>query len=138
MPCYAQFLAAFAEALGGLVRWDDAQTALAQALDWSQRTGEAWYVAELHRTEGELLLRQAGSQAAARAEACFLAAGEVARQQGALFWELRATLSLARLRLAQARRDEACALLAPVHARFTEGFDTPELVSARRLLGIDA
>jgi len=134
MRCYGHFLGVFAEALGGLGRWDEAEAALAQALEWSGRTGEAWYVPELHRTRGELLLLQVGAGAAAQAEACFLAAGEIARQQGAMFWELRAAMSLARLSLQHARGDAARSLLSPVYARFTEGFDTADLRAAKRLL----
>ena len=49
-------------------------------------------------------------------------------------WELRATMSLARLWQRQGRRDEAHAALAAVYGTFTEGFTTPDLVDARALL----
>ena len=68
------------------------------------------------------------------AEDCFFGALEVARQQGALFWELRAALSLAHLRIRQDRRDDARRLLAPVYDRFTEGFEAADLRCARALL----
>jgi predicted ATPase len=58
----------------------------------------------------------------------------MAREQGALTWELRIALSLARLRISQNRRDEAYRLLATAHASFTEGFDTADLRAARALL----
>ena len=67
-------------------------------------------------------------------EACFEAALSLARQQGARSYELRAATSLARLRRDQGRRREALDLLAPVHAWFTEGFDTPDLKDAEALL----
>jgi predicted ATPase len=57
------------------------------------------------------------------------------REQGALFWELRATLSTARLRLTQNNRAGAAQILQPVYNRFTEGFDTADLKEARLLLG---
>jgi predicted ATPase len=57
-----------------------------------------------------------------------------ARRQGALSWELRAATSLARLWYGQNRRTEALALLQPVYDRFTEGFDTADLKSAKTLL----
>jgi len=61
----------------------------------------------------------------------------VAQQQGAKSWELRATVSLARLwhsLRSQGRTEEARARLAEVYGWFTEGFDTPDLVEARALL----
>ena len=59
---------------------------------------------------------------------------EVAREQDALFWELRLALSLARVRVTRGRRDEARRLLAPVYERFTEGFDTNSLKEAKAML----
>jgi predicted ATPase len=49
-------------------------------------------------------------------------------------WELRATTSLARLCKRQGRRDEARQMLSDTYGWFTEGFDTPDLKSARALL----
>jgi predicted ATPase len=57
-----------------------------------------------------------------------------AREQEAKLWELRAAVSLARLRSDQGRRAEAHDLLAPVYGWFTEGFDTPDLKEAKALL----
>ena len=68
------------------------------------------------------------------AEDCFLRALDLAREQDALSWELRAATSLARLRHNEKRTAEAHASLAPVYARFTEGFETPDLKAARALL----
>jgi predicted ATPase len=58
----------------------------------------------------------------------------MAREQGALFWELRVALSVARLRVNQGRHREAIALLASVYDRFTEGFATADLQAARTML----
>ena len=49
-------------------------------------------------------------------------------------WELRATMSLARLLAKQGRRDEARTMLAAIYNWFTEGFDTPDLKDAKVLL----
>jgi hypothetical protein len=51
-----------------------------------------------------------------------------------LAWELRAATSLARLLCNQGRPADATACLKPVYDRFTEGFDTADLVAAKRLL----
>ena len=76
--------------------------------------------AELHRLKGELLLAESPDQAAA-AEDCFRRAIETARRQQSKAWELRATMSLARLWQRQGRRDEARRMLAAVYGTYTEG-----------------
>jgi len=58
----------------------------------------------------------------------------IAQGQEAKLWELRAAVSLARLRRDQGRHAEAYDLLAPVYGWFTEGFDTPDLKDAKALL----
>jgi predicted ATPase len=68
------------------------------------------------------------------AEGCFFDAIALAREQNALFWELRAALSFARMRIRQGRHDEGKRTLASVYDRFTEGFETIDLVEARDLL----
>jgi predicted ATPase len=92
-----------------------------------------WYEAELHRLKGELLLQQS-SENATEAETCFHQALDIARQQEAKSWELRAAMSLARLWQSQDKRQNAHDLLAPVYGWFTEGFDTADLQEAKGLL----
>jgi predicted ATPase len=58
----------------------------------------------------------------------------VARQQQTKSWELRASMSLARLWRDQGKVQQARELLAPVSSWFTEGFDTRDLKEARVLL----
>jgi len=70
------------------------------------------------------------------AENSYVAAILEAQRQAALFWELRATVSLSRLRVRQARHDEAQLLLAPVYNRFTEGFETADLRAASSMLDL--
>jgi len=131
---YPEFLGVLAEALGRLGERTDALATVERALARTNRGGERWYASELTRIKGELLLQEAGDQSIAAAEGLFLEALEVARQQGALFWELRGALSLARLRVRQDRRGDARRTLAPVYERFTEGFKTADLRSAKALL----
>ena len=132
--CYVQFLGCLAEGLAGLGHLEEAGSTLERAIAWAGNNGEGWYQAELMRMKGELML-QSKTPLAIEAEDCFRTANEIAREQGALFWELRIALSLARLRMTQGRHDEVRQLLAPVYDRFTEGFDTPDLRAARALLG---
>jgi predicted ATPase len=86
------------------------------------------------RIKGDILLLQGTPEARAAAESHFRRALDLAHQQGALSWELRAATSLARLLRDQAGSKEACEILAPVYERFTEGFSTADLKEAKRLL----
>jgi predicted ATPase len=85
---------------------------LDDALRLAERTGERWFSAELNRHKGRLLLRQGHAEAA---EELYGKALSIAKEQEAKLWELRASVSLARLRRDQGRRVEACDLLAPVY-----------------------
>jgi len=58
----------------------------------------------------------------------------MAHEQGALFWELRVALSLARLLRGHGRSADAMGILRPVYDRFTEGFNTADLREAKNLL----
>jgi hypothetical protein len=93
-----------------------------------------WCSAEVTRARGAWLLKTAEADAPQRAEALFLASIELARRQGSLSWELRTAISLARLMQTQGRPGEALEMLSQVFQRFTEGFETSDLVRARQLL----
>ena len=107
---------------------------IADVLARVERTEEGWCRAELLRQKGELLLLRDTPSSVTDAEACFRLALDVARDQHALAWELRAGTSLARLWREQRRTTEARDLLAPIYQRFTEGFATSDLVTAKNLL----
>jgi predicted ATPase len=128
------FLGDLAEGLAAVGRLTEAHATLDEALARYDRDAQLWCVAELHRVKGELLLLETADQSVAAAEACFFRALDIARRQGALFWQLRAALSLARLRVRQGRRDDARQFLAPVYDQFTEGFETTDLRGARAIL----
>jgi hypothetical protein len=120
-----------AEAFGRAGRVSEGLAVGEEAID---RSEERWLVAGLLRSKGELLLLQGASGAAATAEDYFRQALDWARRQGALCWELRAATSLARLLRDQDRSADAIALLQPIYDRFTEGFDTADLKTAKALL----
>ncbi len=69
-----------------------------------------------------------------RKERCFLKAIEIAQRQQAKSWELRATISLARLWQQQGKAAEAHRMLSEIYTWFTEGFDTTDLQDAQALL----
>jgi predicted ATPase len=80
---------------------------------------------------GELLQRIGQAQ---RAETDFREAIALAQKMSAKAWELRATMSLARLLRDTSRPEEARAMLAEIYGWFTEGFDTRDLKDAKALL----
>jgi len=132
------FLAALACGYGIARQVDKGFATLAEATALVESTGERDHEAELNRLKGELTLKRpeadSNSKVQEEAETCFRQALKVARLQSAKSWELRATISLARLLAKQGRRDEARTMLAQIYGWFTEGFDTADLKDAKALL----
>ncbi|MGY3425195.1 hypothetical protein ACVWZW_005699 [Bradyrhizobium sp. F1.13.4] len=93
---------------------------------------ELWYLPELIRIKGELMLRSA--RHSEDAEARFREAMAIAGQQGARFWELRSAVSLARLMIAAGQSAEALAVLDHVSGAFAEGSDFADMRIARDLI----
>ena len=91
-----------------------------------------WNTPEVLRVDAMLLLWHGAPNAAA--EAKLFRAIEIAREQSALSWELRAATSFARMLRDQGQSTNAVAVLAPVYKRFTEGFGTADLKAALKLL----
>jgi predicted ATPase len=138
---------------------------LAEAFAVMEKTGEYCLEAEMYRLKGELTLQQANQKArgknqkakvetspqpltpntraavAQEAEGYFLQAVDTARRQQAQSLELRAVMSLVRLRRRQVSHPEARTRLAEAHNMlsevyhwFTEGLDTKDLQEAKALL----
>jgi hypothetical protein len=159
----------FAVAFENLDRNEEALAMVAEAETAMNTNGERLYEAELHRIKGEILLAQEGKRQKIKgkkqtcenlnsksailnpqsdAEACFLTAIDIARQQQAKSLELRAVMSLVRLRQQQVTQctthdsqhdvhallSEAHNILSDVYSWFTEGFETKDLQEAKALL----
>jgi class 3 adenylate cyclase len=116
-----------AQALDGAMA--DASETIEQAL--KANPAELAYRPETLRVRGELCLKTGSHELA---EADFREAVALAQKMSAKAWELRATMSLARLLGRQGKRDEARAMLAEIYNWFTEGFDTADLKDAKALL----
>lgn len=116
-----------------LVTWGSA-TVDEPAVERARQGHAGWCAAEILRVRAEALLLLGEPSQAQAVEALLLEALDLARRQGALAWELRSAISLARLWISQGRRRPARKLLASVHGRFTEGFTTRDLVCVRELL----
>ena len=129
-PLFGTMLAEAEAAAGEL---DAALSCVNMQLAVMEQTGERWFEAEVHRARGDILLKRDPANTAP-AEEAFLAAIAIAKEQKARSFELRATMSLARLWRDQGKPQQARELLAPVYGWFTEGFDTLDLKEAKALL----
>jgi hypothetical protein len=139
---------------------------LNEQLDIVQQIEEHWWEAELYRLKGTLTLQSkvqgpkskvsntqhltpsTQAEVEREAEGYFQKAIEVARKQQAKSLELRAVMSLVRLRHqqamqhvshathheARAKLDAARDMLSEIYYWFTEGFDTKDLQEAKALL----
>jgi predicted ATPase len=130
---YPGFLDTLALVLARSGRCEEGLAAAEEVLRRIERTKQLWLTPEALRIKGEILLLSKANADATAAD-CFVRSGEFAYGQGALAWELRATTSLARLLRNEGRAADARKALQPVYSRFTEGFDTADLKSAKALL----
>jgi non-specific serine/threonine protein kinase len=120
-----------AEALSEAGNLVEALTEIETALRYAEQTDYQMWIPELLRIHGSLARRLPDDPLS---EQMLTRAITLANQQEALYWELRAALSLAEHWNMQGRRNEACTLLAPLYQRFTEGLASPILVRANSLL----
>ena len=130
---YVAFTGNLAEALGRAGQAAHGLATTDEALTRSERSEERWCVAKLQRLKGELVVLQGASGAKRVAEEHFRQSLDWARRQGALSWELLTATSLARL-LREGLLRRRGQSTASVYDRFTEGFDTTDLVAAKGLL----
>jgi len=121
-------LSKLAEAHHGAGDVDEGLAAVDRAI--AAAHGDRTWESEPHRIKGEMLVRRDPRQA----ETCLARAIKIAREHGALLLEMRASVSLARLRKAQQRESEVGPMLEDVYRRFTEGHGTPALEEAEGLL----
>jgi predicted ATPase len=128
-------LATLAELQKKAGRIEEGLVAVSEGLEMIACTGERWCESDLYLLKGELLLgRVDASERSQEAEACFHKAIEIAQEQSAKSFELRAVTSLSRLLQRQGRREEARAMLSEIYGSFSEGFDTPVLKDTKALL----
>jgi predicted ATPase len=129
-PLYLSHLTIARSKLG---QFDEAWRNILDALTATEDHEDRWQETEEKRIAGELALVSPKPNAT-KVEEYFGRALAVARQQQAKSWELRASMSLARLWRDQGKVKQARELLAPVYGWFTEGFDTRDLKEAKALL----
>ena len=124
---------ALAEALLAAGDVTGAEAALQEGFAFVEQSGERFWLAELHRLDGQIALKRPEPDRA-RAEACFLKAIEIARSQEARLLELRAATDLARLWRDTGSPNDPRALLEPILAAIEGGETTRDVRNARALL----
>lgn len=127
------FKSALVEGLTMRGRFEDALTAITETVALVERNGDLFMMPELLRLKGNVL----ASSPFADVGVCrnyFQRSLELAREQGALAWELRAATSLALLPARRERPGEAHGALSSVYDRFTEGFESHDLKRAKSVL----
>ncbi|OAF10715.1 transcriptional regulator [Bradyrhizobium centrolobii] len=121
------------EALAAADRADEALDTIDVAITRARHRNFMVEMPDMLRARAEALMRK-DKPDLLQAERSFVQSVDLARQQGALGFELGAAIGLAKLWQRQGRRDEAHDMLAPIYGRFTEGFQTRSLAEARELL----
>jgi class 3 adenylate cyclase/predicted ATPase len=127
-------LALLAETYAKAGRTENALDCTLRALESPQLDDGYFCAAEIHRLKGELLLARDADEAAAAA--CFGVALQIAKKQGARSLELRSAVSLGELRQRQGRNDECRELVRDALSGFDQGFQTPDVKNAMRLLAL--
>ena len=128
-------LAMLADAYSEAGQKKEALATLDQGLELAVEANHLTFVVELYRQRGCCLASMGDGMHAGSGEKDLLNAIEIARRQVAKTFELRSATSLASLWVKQERKKEAYEMLAPIYNCFTEGFDTPDLMDAKILLG---
>jgi hypothetical protein len=132
LPRFLPLIGEFAACLGEANQVDRGLDLIAEVLTRCSDRQERWYLPELIRIRGELMLKEAPDSSAA--EACFREAMDIAAQQGARFWQLRCAISATRLAITRGRTEEAFRLLDDATGLFTEGSHIADMQTARALL----
>jgi predicted ATPase/DNA-binding winged helix-turn-helix (wHTH) protein len=93
-----------------------------------------WCAPEILRAHAVTILKTGGTEGLTRAEEILGRSLTMAREQGALAWQLRTAVTLAGLYQSADRHREARSVLAPIYDAFSEGFGTEGLRTAAGLL----
>lgn len=126
------YLALLADTYGKAGRPKQGLLTIDDALAYSRESNEHWWDAELHRIRAELLLT-AGLDWQ-EVDAALSRAVDIARGQQSRSLELRVLLTRCRISDKGQRAEQARRSLGDLYAQFTEGFDTPDLQTAKVLI----
>lgn len=127
------FNISIAEALIEVGRFERACAIVDATIQSVETNGDLCYLPELFRVKANIMLRQP-RPSDDLADACFAQSLALSRRQGALTWELRTSIDVARRLASRGEPAQAKALLAPVCDRFADGARTADLRTSRGLL----
>jgi hypothetical protein len=128
-----QLSATLAEGLAAVGLRELAYRTICEAVTWAETRGHVLSFIDLLRVKGEIVTSMS-RQDKSEGEPCLLQSLQLARERGLLALELRTGISLARLWFDRTQRDKALELLYPIFNRYSEGFQTRDLVAAANLL----
>jgi predicted ATPase len=128
MPYYLSVLAHTQAQCG---RIEEARQTIKIALDMAIESSEGWCLPEVQRVNASILLLDGSKH---QAEDFLLRSVALAKEIGAQSWRLRSATDLARIWASNSRTLDASSLLSEVYSEFAEGFDTPDLIAASKLL----
>ena len=131
--CRPQLSVALAEGLAKTGKRELACSAVHEEIAWVKARGRVVDLADLLVVKGKILSSMS-QEDTSEGIACLLQALEIAQQRGLLSLELRSGISLARLWADRGEADRALELLEPIFSRFSEGFQTRDLMAAAKLL----
>jgi predicted ATPase/DNA-binding winged helix-turn-helix (wHTH) protein len=140
LPRFLLPLGEFAACLGEASEIESGLAMVDEVLERCNARHERWYVPELLRIKGELMLKDSQHRSDLMAEQCFSEGLRLAKEQGARFWQLRTGLSLARLCVSQHRKADASHILGAVYRAFGDGLQIADIREAKALvesLGVD-
>ncbi|PJG54342.1 ATPase [Bradyrhizobium forestalis] len=132
LPRFLPLLGELAACFGEADQFDRGLDVIEDVLTRCNDRQELWYLPELIRIKGELMLGSA--RHSEDAEPRFREAMEIAGRQGARFWELRCAISLARLKMGAGRNADALAVLKNASGSLTEGAEIADMRTARALM----
>jgi tetratricopeptide (TPR) repeat protein len=127
------FSRALAEGLARIGQVAEAASIIDEAVVDAMRGPGTFELPDILRARAAILLAVSPANSMA-AEASLKDSLDCARQQSALGWELRSALALSELWANQKKIDQARAILSEVYGRFTEGFGTADLITAKKQL----
>jgi predicted ATPase len=132
-PLFRYYAALLAEARAKFGKVSDALTILRWALDTVTEPGIGFCVPELYRLQGLYLLRL-DSHNQEEALSSLQMAVDIAKQQKALLYQLKAAIDMANVASSMGQSERGLQPLRDLHTNLPKGFDTPELAEANRLL----
>jgi predicted ATPase/DNA-binding winged helix-turn-helix (wHTH) protein len=128
-----QLVVSLAEGLAKTGHLESAWSAISEEIIWVEARGRLVDHMDLLLVKGQILGTMS-QQDTSEGAACLLQAFQVARERGLLSLELRSAIALARLCADRGEANRALELLDPIFSRFSEGFQTRDLMAAAKLL----